>query len=419
MVTVIGICGSLSPKALVRIQEARLIIGSKRLLEAITAPEGAKLGEIPKEANKRANKQAKGTKLTKGTRLKSWSKNPATDLKDLPAKTVILASGDPLWYGIGKKVAELYPTQIIPAVSSATVAAARLRWSDYQTLSLHGNSSHRSIENLNRYLVDKTKIVILTDGVKNPYAIARFLCRRGYGKSKIHILENLETPQEKLTSTGANNIKANNFSPLNVVAVEIAGKGFTPTFGIEATCYKHLKGQVSKPVVRSYALANLMPMPNHLLWDIGSGSGAIAIEWLRLATGAKAVAIEQNKGAAKLIGENAKAMGVPYLEVINQKANPTLVKKLARQSPSPDAVFVGGGLETPQLFELARSYLAANGRLVAVAVTLESQQLLWQQWQQNGGNLVRIQTETPKPITSHRHLWQAKIPAVCYSWVKK
>jgi precorrin-6Y C5,15-methyltransferase (decarboxylating) len=149
-------------------------------------------------------------------------------------------------------------------------------------------------------------------------------------------------------------------------------------------------GQLTKRDLRALALARLAPLPGQLLWDVGAGAGSVAIEWSRAHPANRAIAVERDAERAARIVRNAERLGVPDLRVVSGTA-PEALDGL----PTPHAVFLGGGLSAwRQCFDA----LAPGGRLVAHAVTLDSEQVLAQAYREHGGDLTRVALEHAAPL---------------------
>ncbi|MDX1574929.1 MAG: precorrin-6Y C5,15-methyltransferase (decarboxylating) subunit CbiT, partial [Kiloniellales bacterium] len=162
--------------------------------------------------------------------------------------------------------------------------------------------------------------------------------------------------------------------------------------GLPDEAFQH-DGQLTKREVRAATLAALAPVPDQLLWDVGAGCGSIAIEWMRAATRARAIAVERSPDRVALIAANAAALGTPLLEVVEGEA-PAALKGLQ----DPDAVFLGGGVGTPGLLDACWARLGPGGRLVANAVTLEGEQALLAWRAENGGDLTRLAVSRAEPV---------------------
>ncbi|MGW5722120.1 precorrin-6y C5,15-methyltransferase (decarboxylating) subunit CbiE [Amycolatopsis sp. NPDC003865] len=286
----------------------------------------------------------------------------------------VLASGDPFLSGVGTTlVAHGYEVEALPALSSVTLARARLGWSAEETevVTLVGRSSAR----VARVLAPGRRVLVLgADAV----ALRSLLTVRGYGESELFALENLGGPEERISDGWSGEP-----GPLTVFALACAGPAL-PLIGVPDDVYSH-DGQLTKRDLRVSALARLAPSPGELLWDVGAGAGSVGIEWSRLHGLNRAIAIERDPTRAERIGRNALDLGVPELEVVTGEA-PDALSTL----PSPDAVFIGGGVTVPGVLDAC---LATEARVVAHGVTLEAEQVLARAYAQHGGELVRIGVE--------------------------
>ncbi len=301
----------------------------------------------------------------------------------------ILASGDPLCYGIGVTLLRYLSIEqmtIIPAPSTFSLACAKLGWSvtDVETLSLCG----RSPDLLGAILAPGAKLLILSAGAQTPKLVADLLTQHGYGDSRLTVLEYLGGTKEAEISGIARSWSDPNVAALNAIAVEcVIDAGKTPLNrlpGLPDSAYHH-DGQLTKREVRSITLAALAPMPGELLWDVGAGCGSISIEWLRSHPRCQAISIEQHAHRLQFITDNMAALGTPHLQLVQGKA-PTVLQNL----PTPDAIFIGGGTTAPGLLDTCWTALRSGGRLVANAVTVESELQLLQWQQQVGGELTRV-----------------------------
>lgn len=291
----------------------------------------------------------------------------------------VLVSGDPFLSGVGSTlVAHGYEVEALPALSSVTLARARLGWSAEETevVTLVGRSSAR----VARVLAPGRRVLVLGADAS---ALRSLLTVRGYGESELFALENLGGPDERIADgwTGEP-------GPLTVFALECAGPAL-PLIGIPDDVYAH-DGQLTKRDLRVSALARLAPSPGELLWDVGAGAGSVGIEWSRLHGLNRAIAIERDPARAERIGRNALDLGVPELEVVTGEA-PEALSAL----PAPDAVFIGGGVTVPEVLDAC---LATGARVVAHGVTLEAEQVLARAYEQHGGELVRIGVERAAPL---------------------
>jgi precorrin-6Y C5,15-methyltransferase (decarboxylating) len=325
-------------------------------------------------------------------------------------RVAVLASGDPLWYGVGVTLARCFCTEemtILPQRSAFGLAAARLAWplAECGTLSLHG----RPLDGLRRHLAPNRRLLILSENGGTPRAVAALLCRLGWGASRMTVLAHLGGPHEKIVSADAAEWGEREAPDLNTIALACrAGPGARawPCLpGLPDDAFAH-DGQLTKSEVRAVTLAALAPLPGALLWDIGAGCGSVAIEWLRAGEGRSAIAVERRAERAALIAHNAAALGVPELRIIGAAAPAALADLSA-----PEAVFLGGGLGEPGLLEFLWAALRPGGRLVANAVTLEGEARLLAWQRQHGGALTRLAVSRAGPLGA-RHAWRPLLPVV-------
>jgi precorrin-6B C5,15-methyltransferase / cobalt-precorrin-6B C5,C15-methyltransferase len=327
----------------------------------------------------------------------------------------VLASGDPLWFGIGTTLLKRIPIEeisIIPSLSTFSLICARLGWSlnQVETLSLCG----RPASLLPAYIYPNAKLLILSSGKETPKIVAEMLCDRNFNHSKIHVLEHLNGTKERIISTIANQFQDfSEFADLNAIAVECIPNPDTIILsrmvGLPDDAYHH-DGQLTKREVRAITLSALAPNAGELLWDVGAGCGSIAIEWLRSHPRCHAIAIEKSR--THFIAENAIALGTPNLKIIEGNA-PESLKDL----PIPDAIFIGGGATVPDLFETCWESLRSQGRLVANVVTLEGEQKLFQWQQKYGGTLTQISISRAEAIGSFMG-WKPMRPVTQWKTIK-
>ncbi|KXV19881.1 bifunctional cobalt-precorrin-7 (C(5))-methyltransferase/cobalt-precorrin-6B (C(15))-methyltransferase [Gluconobacter japonicus] len=303
----------------------------------------------------------------------------------------VLASGDPFFFGVGSTLSRhIEPAELIcvPAPSSIAWACARLGWSqqDVRVLSLCG----RPLETLAPHLQPALRLVVLSADGNTPGMVCHFLADRGFGKSRIHVLEHLGGPDERISCFRAEDGTLP-VSDLNLIGIEVEAdkdaRVIPLASGLDDDLFEH-DGQITKREIRSITLSTLAPRAGEVLWDIGGGAGSVAIEWMLRHPSNRAITIEQNSERAARISRNALTLGVPGLQVIEGRAPEALVS-LDR----PDAVFIGGGLTSEDIFMQARKALPVGGRLVANAVTLEGEAILAAQHAKYGGTLTRIGIE--------------------------
>lgn len=393
-----GIDG-LRPAVRAIVAEARLVVGGERHLALVA---GLVSGET----------------LAWSTPMERTFERLKAVRRQLP--TVVLATGDPLWCGVGRRLlAHFAPTELRfhPHLSAFQLAAARLAWplADVACLSLHG----RSPDQLLRHLADGRRLLILTADGAAPAAIGGRLAGAGFGRSVLHVLENLGSAEERMVRFAAGEAAHRRFADLNTLAVELVadpGAASPVSQGLADDSFLH-DGQLTKQEVRAVTLARLAPRPGEHLWDIGAGSGAIAIEWLLAGRAAPdlpttAVAVEADAMRLARIIENAHRLGVPELRAIEGRAPAVLP-----DAPAPDAVFIGGGLGVPTLIETCLERLKPGGRLVANAVTLAGEARLLELQRRHGGELSRIAVSRAEAM-GRTVGWKAMAPVTQWALVK-
>lgn len=331
-------------------------------------------------------------------------------------RVVVLASGDPMFYGVGVTLARRFvraEMTVIPAPGAVSLACARLGWpvAEVEAVTLHG----RPIELLNLHLQPGLKLIVLSEDGGTPANVARHLTVQGFGPSAMTVFEHLGGPDESNHAASAESWSHRRAADLNTIAISLAaapGAVVLPRVpGLPDDAFRH-DGQLTKREVRAATLAALQPMAGQHLWDVGAGCGSVAIEWLRAARGTSAHAIEHNAERRQLIAANAVALGVPGLAIVAGTA-PAALAGL----PRPDAAFIGGGLSTEGLFEACWQALAPGGRLVANAVTVESEGALARWRAETGGALVRIAVQRAEPVGPHLG-WRALMPVTQLTAIK-
>lgn len=320
----------------------------------------------------------------------------------------VLASGDPMLFGVGASLARHLPAaelQVLPAPSAYSLAAARMAW-PLQEVSLLSVVA-RPLAALHTQIHAGARLLILSNDGSSPAAIARLLRERGFGPSRLTVLEHLGGPLERRIDGLAESWALGEAAALNVLAVEcLAGtdaRRLPLTCGLPDSAYQH-DGQLTKRDVRAITLARLAPQPGELLWDVGAGCGSIGIEWLRSHPSCRAIAIEADPGRQALIAQNRDALGVPHLQLLAGHA-PEALAGLA----APEAIFIGGGVTIAGLLEHCWQQLKPGGRLVANAVTLQSEATLLAWRSQYGGELTRIQIAQAKPLGDF-DTWRSALP---------
>ena len=330
-------------------------------------------------------------------------------------RVVVLATGDPLWFSVGARIGRaIDPAEITyhPQVSAFQLASARMGWSvaDVETLTVHG----RPVEQMIAFIQPQARLLILTTGAETPAKIAAFLTERGFGKSRMTVLAAMGGQDEKrfdgVAESWAQEVPA--FNTLAVECVAAPDAALLPRVpGLADALFEH-DGTMTKQEVRSVTLSKLMPMRGALLWDIGTGCGSVAVEWMRGARYARAIGIEPRADRRAMAAANALALGVPKLELIDG-----YVPEALEGLEAPDAVFIGGGLSR-EVFEAAWAALRPLGRLVCNAVTLESEALLLELHKEFGGELVKIGVARAEPV-GRLTGWRPLMPVTQWSLVKR
>ena len=328
----------------------------------------------------------------------------------------VLASGDPMFFGIGATLSRHVAAgemRILPAPSAFSLAAARLGWplQDTACVSLHG----RPIALLRPHLQPGRKLLVLTSDADSPAAIAALISDLGFGVSPMSVLEALGGEKERVRETIAGEFGLTSIDPLNVLAIDVVGSAGARVLslapGLPDDWFEN-DGQITRRLVRAATLAALAPHHGELMWDIGAGSGSISIEWMLRDTSLHAIAVEADAARAARIRRNADAFGVPGLEIV-EGAAPAALAGL----PEPDAIFVGGGGSDAGVLDAAAGRLRPGGRLVANAVTLETEALLIARFDTHGGDLTRLAISQASPVGGMTG-WRPAMPVTQWSWTK-
>jgi precorrin-6Y C5,15-methyltransferase (decarboxylating) len=395
-VTVVGIGADgwdgLSPAARRAIASAEVLRGSARQLGLVP-------GSVPAE------------------RI-PWPSPLAPAIRALPTahpgrRVVVLASGDPMFSGIGTSLVRLFgpaAVEVVPHPSSVTLACARLGWSveEATVVSVVG----RPVELLAPHVTPGRRLLVLGSDTWSPGAVADRLTHWGYGASRVTALAQLGGPGERRFTGTAADWPHPETDALVITAVEVVADPGTvplPTVpGLPDDAYAN-DGQLTKRDVRAVTLSRLAPLPGQLLWDVGAGAGSIGIEWMRVHPSCRAVAVESHPERAHRILQNADRLGVPDLQVVEGSAPDALLGL-----PQPDAVFVGGGATTPLLLDTVWEALAPGGRLVVNAVTLQSEAVLADWYGRCGGTLTRLSVAHAQPVGGFTG-WRPAMPVTIWS----
>lgn len=430
-ITVIGIgedgFAGLSPAATREIKQAKVIFGGKRHLAML--PDDIVGQQI--------------------AWLSPFGDNMAEIARYQAQNPVILASGDPMFYGVGNTLVNHFGCEniiVFPAPSSISLACARTGWAlaECDVITLHG----RKPENLRACLRPRGRIIALSHDGSTPALVAVMLYEAGYGDSRLTICERLGGDHEKITTKTAREwqhdaltrLEGSDIDPLNVILIDLVADQKATILplgpGLPDDTFIH-DGMITKSDIRAQTLASLGIWKGAILWDLGAGCGSISIEWMRL--GGQAVAIEQDGNRCDMIRKNATRLGTPDLIVHHTSILSALEAAAAAASatnsdnngsgdasaeranthgfPAPDAIFIGGGITTPGLMETCWGLLPRHGRLVANAVTLEGEQELFRFYNKNGGTLSRFAVSRLAPRGSFTG-WHSLAPVTHYVGVK-
>lgn len=394
--TVIGIgddgLDALSPVARTLIETAEVIVGGRRHLEMVPQCHA-------------------GERLAWGCPL---SKSLAEIGTHAGRRVIVLATGDPMWFGVGVTLTQAFGREaltIIPAPGAFSLAASRMGWplTDVSCLSVHG----RPLSLINLHICPAAKLLLLSENGDTPSAIAAALVERGYGPSRLTVFEHMGGSEEAVHEASAENWATARCADLNTIAVECRPAHnavvLSRLAGLPDDAYEH-DGQLTKREVRASTLAVLSPQPRQNLWDVGAGAGSVAIEWMR--AGGQATAFEHNQDRVAVIARNAERLGVPNLDIVPAAA-PAAFNGVA----TPNAVFIGGGLSNPGLVDACWEALVDGGRIVANAVTVEGEAELARRQTSLGGTLTRHAISHLEP-QGRFHAWRAKAPVTQWSAVK-
>lgn len=381
----------LSATALRLVDGADLIIGGRRHLELIGETRGEKAEwEKPLEAT------------------------ATTILARRGSPVAVLASGDPFWFGAGATLARsisLDEMIVVPSPSSFSLAAARLGWS-IQDVTTLGLNMPGYTPLMRRHLHHGRRILALALNGGTAAEVAALLTAVGFGPSEMIVMEALGGGRERIRRTSAATFDFSTVDPLNIIGINVvAGPDARPvpfTSGLPDSYFEN-DGQLTKREVRAVTLSSLGPGAGELLWDVGAGSGSIGIEWMLAHPSNRAIGIERDEARAARATRNAATLGVPHLEIVIGRA-PEALQGL----PSPDAVFIGCGTAGGAVIEACWAALKPGGRIVANAVTLESELGLLAAYHGHGGTLTRLSIERAEPVGS-RTTWRPALPIM--QWV--
>ncbi len=295
-------------------------------------------------------------------------------------RIVIVAAGDPLFYGVARYLCDRLGKEhfeVLPHVSSMQLAFARVKES-WEEAFLTNLAGHPLEDVLDRIRTAET-VGLFPGPDEGPAVIARQLLARGLDYFRAYVCENLGAPDERVTQAELAEIADMEFAPLNVMILkrkpgrpdQPRAPGLLRRFGNPDDVFAQSRpksGLITQAEVRAVALAQLNLQPGGVVWDIGAGSGSVAIEAAQLCAPGMVYAIEQDAADYHLILANAQTFGVRNLKAVHGTA-PAVFAGL----PAPDAVFVGGtGHEVARLLQAAHAALRPGGSLVVNVATLET-----------------------------------------------
>lgn len=330
-------------------------------------------------------------------------------------RIVILVTGDPLWYSVGARLLKAIPPQEVtffPQLSAFQWMSARMGWSlaDVETVTVHGRADSQILP----HMAPGVRMLVLSQNADTPAALAKMLCDRGFGASRISALAALGGNREQrfdgIAETWQHDVPDFHSLAIECIASEHA-QWYPRTGGLPDSAFVS-DGQITKQDVRAATIAKLAPYPDAILWDIGAGCGSVSVEWMRATRGAMAIAVEAKAERVQMIRRNRVLLGAEKMMIVEGCA-PDCVQDLQQ----PDAVFIGGGLGSDGVFEAAWAALRPGGRLVANVVTLESEAQLVELHGKHGGDLVRLSVQKAESVGPYRG-WRPAMPVTQWCVVK-
>ncbi|PYE20912.1 precorrin-6Y C5,15-methyltransferase (decarboxylating) [Williamsia limnetica] len=377
----------LTPASRRELQDAEVIYGSRRQLDLLGSVTAA---------------------------LRPWgspmSEHLATVLTESqPHPVHILASGDPMFHGVGASVVKAVGARnvrVFPAVSSVSHAAARLGW-DLATTRIC-SVVDRPLSSILTNVSDNVQLLVLSRDEQTPEALAKLLTAHGFGWSHLTVLEQLGGPAERIYGGIARTWDHSAGDRLNLVAVQCVGPAVSAQAGLPDTDFSN-DGQMTKQAIRALTVTALRPAARQMLWDVGAGAGSVAIEWLRTDPSCSAIAFESDSARRRRIEHNASELGVAHGLTVLESAPAQF-----GQAPDPDAIFIGGGVSAGGVLEGCWEALLEGGRIVVNAVTIESEALLISWHAAVGGTLRRFQIDHAEPLGSMT-AWRPTLPVT--QWI--
>lgn len=363
----------LSPKVLQCLDRAEVLAGGKRHLDSFP--------------------DFRGEKIPLASTLEKFIER--LDHISRERRTAVLASGDPFYFGLGRRLVKALGRERIiafPNITSVQALFARLGegWEDVRVLSLHGGGRSPQHADWLGAVRSSPKLVLFTDPQHHPGWIAQQLLDAGMAERSLIVAEDLGLPTENIEHLSLEETRSRSFSPLNLVVITAAapavdpvnnagtagwkacstlttGESF-PVFGLPESAFEHEAGMITKMEVRAVVLAHLQLKPGLIMWDLGAGSGSVSIEAARLVPLQQVIAVEKHHGRFEALRQNVKNLGGPEAQVVFGSAGDVI-----DQLPDPDRVFIGGsGDELPGLLERVTERLRPGGRVVQTVVTLDT-----------------------------------------------
>lgn len=322
---------------------------------------------------------------------------------------VVLVSGNPFWFGAGRAISKAFDRSewsALPVPSAFSLVASKLGWSLEDTLciGLHAAPFAR----LRPYLAPDLRVIVLLRNGKAVADLAAYLASTGFGDSTLHVCEALGGPRENVSVISVAEAQSGTFIHPVCVAIEVAGQGASvPLATGRPDDLFETDGVMTKRPIRALTLSALAPRPGEHLWDIGGGSGTIAVEWALAHKACSVSVVETRADRVPLIRANADAFGLDRVSVFEGEALATW-----DNLPTPDAAFIGGGFSAEMLARL--EMLPVGTRVVVNAVTLEAEALLAQAHAKHGGELMRVEISHAKPLGAKRG-WASAYPVVQWS----
>lgn len=391
-ITIVGLdedgLNGLSPASRSALDGAEIVMGAKRHLALVGAVQGRTV-EWPVPF-------ADGLDLLRGF---------------AGQQIVVLASGDPFWFGAGSVITrnfESWEWTCLPAPSVFSLTASRLGWALERTVCLGLHAA--PLTRLRPHLADGVRLIVtLRDGAAVS-ELARYLRDVNASASQLTVVEAVGGPDERITTVNVAEAMKGGFNHPVVAAIEVVehGSALPRCSGLPDDVFQ-TDGVMTKRPVRALTLSTLAPLPDEMLWDIGGGSGSVAIEWLLAHPTTQALTLEPRADRLELIRSNAASLGVDRLQVVEGTAPDALY-----DLPKPDAIFIGGGLSVAMIETLET--VAKGTRIVANGVTLEAEILLSELHAEKGGELMRLEIAKAKPLGSKRG-WDAAFPVVQWAGV--